>query len=509
VSAFSSLLVANRGEIARRIFGTARAMGLQCIAVFVDDDAGAPFVTDADHAVRLPPGGYLDPVAIIDAARRTGAQAIHPGYGFLAENAAFAAAVIDAGIVWVGPSPTVIRTMGDKLAAKRAATDAGVPTLPSSEDPTGGDLPSPVLVKAAAGGGGKGMRIVTDESDLTEAVAAARREAASAFGDDRVFAERYVPASHHVEIQILGDADGGLVHLGERECSIQRRHQKIIEESPSSVVDPALREAMGTAALRLARAIGYQSAGTVEFLVDDGTHEFFFLEVNTRLQVEHPVTEAVTGIDLVREQLRIAAGETLGYGQADVRFSGHAIEARLYAEDPANGFLPATGMLAAFAPAAVPAVRWDAGVDAGSVVGVQFDPMLAKVIAHAPTRAEAAGRLAMALERLHLGGVRTNRDFLAATLRTPDFLDGNTTTDFIERVEPAADLVLDEEEARRIGVAAALWLAGEPVSGDGARRGSGRMAQRPAAAAARHTGDGSTHARGGVRRSARRVVRRR
>ena len=461
VEPLTSVLVANRGEIARRVFRTARSMGIRCVAVYADADAAAPFVADADEAVRLP-GGYLDGQAMIAAALATGADAIHPGYGFLAENAGFATAVADAGLAWVGPPPDVIEAMGDKLAAKRAAVDASVPTLPSSDDPAGdGDVGYPLLVKAAAGGGGKGMRIVDRPDELAEAVAAARREAASAFGDDRVFLERYVARSRHIEIQILGDAHGGLVHLGERECSIQRRHQKIIEESPSSgIVDAELRAAMGGAALRLARALGYRSAGTVEFLVDDATHEFFFLEVNTRLQVEHPVTEEVTGIDLVREQLRIAAGEPLGYAQEAITFRGHAIEARLYAEDPAAGFLPATGTLAAFAPAPEPEVRWDSGVEAGSVVGLDFDPMLAKVVAHAPTRGEAAARLARALERLHLGGVTTNRDFLAGVLRHPAFLAGDTTTDFIDRVDPAATLDLAGDELVRVATLAALWVQG-------------------------------------------------
>jgi propionyl-CoA carboxylase alpha chain len=456
---FTTLLVANRGEIARRIFRTARAMGLRCVAVYAEPDAGAPFVREADEAVRLP-GGYLDAVAIVDAAIATGAEAVHPGYGFLAENAAFAAAVLQAGLVWVGPPPEVIEAMGDKLAAKKAAEAAGVPTLRSSDDPTAdGDVGYPVLVKAAAGGGGKGMRVVASPDDLAEAVAAARREAAGAFGDDRVFLERYVPRSRHVEIQVLGDEQGTLVHLGERECSIQRRHQKIIEESPSPVVDAELRAAMGDAALHLARSIGYWSAGTVEFLVDDDTREFFFLEVNTRLQVEHPVTEEVTGLDLVREQLRVAMGEPLGYGEEAVSFTGHALEARLYAEDPAAGFLPSSGTLAAFEPAAEPAVRWDSGVEPGSVVGVAFDPMLAKVVAHAPTRAEAAGRLARALERLHVGGVTTNGAFLAAVLRHPAFLAGDTTTDFIERVAPSP-AGPDDSDVQQAAVAAALWLQG-------------------------------------------------
>jgi propionyl-CoA carboxylase alpha chain len=457
---FDTVLVANRGEIARRVFRTARAMGFRCVAVYVDADAGAPFVADADEAVRLETG-YLDGAAVIAAAQATGAQAVHPGYGFLSENAGFAADVLAAGLVWVGPTPEVIAAMGDKLAAKKAAVAAGVPTLPSADDPAdAGSVGYPLLVKAAAGGGGKGMRVVESAADLAEAVAGAQREALSGFGDDRVFLERYVRRARHVEIQILGDDHGNLLHLGERECSIQRRHQKIVEESPSPVVDDALRTAMGEAALALAGALGYRSAGTVEFLVDDDTREFFFLEVNTRLQVEHPVTEEVTGIDLVREQLRVAAGEPLDRTQADVTFTGHAIEVRLYAEDPAAGFLPATGTVAAFAPAAEPAVRWDSGVEAGSVVGVSFDPMLAKVVAHAPTRREAAGRLALALTRLHLGGLTTNRDFLAGVLRHPAFLDGDTTTDFIERHAPAAQLVLDDGELRRVTAAAALWLQG-------------------------------------------------
>ena len=458
MSAIGTLLVANRGEIARRVFRTARAMGMRCVAVFSGADADAPFVAEADVAVRLP-GGYLDGEAVVAAAVGAGADAVHPGYGFLAENAGFARAVTAAGLVWVGPAPDAIEAMGDKLAAKAAAEAAGVPTLPSSEDPGDpSDVGFPLMVKAAAGGGGKGMRLVSDPADLAEAVAAARREALGGFGDDTVFLERYLRRCRHIEVQILGDTHGNVVHLGERECSIQRRHQKIIEESPSSAVDDGLRAAMGDAAVRLASSIGYCSAGTVELLLDDDTGEFFFLEVNTRLQVEHPVTEEVTGIDLVREQLRVAAGEPLGYTQADIAFAGHAVEARLYAEDPAAGFLPAVGTLAAFAPPSDPAVRWDSGVEAGSEVGLDFDPMLAKVIAHASTRAEAAGRLALALERLHLGGVTTNRHFLVAALRSEAFLAGDTTTDFIERVDPSRAAALSPVDCRQAAVAAAMWL---------------------------------------------------
>lgn len=457
---FSSLLIANRGEIARRIMRTARSMGLRCVAVYVDVDADAPYVAEADEAVRLATS-YLDGAAILAAAAGSGAEALHPGYGFLSENAPFAAAVAAAGLTWVGPPAEVIAAMGDKLAAKEVAVAAGVPTLASTDAPDAADAVGyPLLVKAAAGGGGKGMRVVRAPGELAEALSAARREAAGAFGDDRVFLERYVAASRHVEVQILGDRHGALVHLGERECSIQRRHQKLIEESPSPVVDDAMRGAMGQAALALGRAIGYQSAGTVELLVDDTTRQFFFLEMNTRLQVEHPVTEAVTGIDLVREQLRIAAGEPLGYRQADIGFAGHAIEVRLCAEDPAAGFLPATGTLVAFEPASTPEVRWESGVEQGSTVTVAFDPMLAKVIAHAPTRVEAAGRLALALERLHLGGVTTNRDFLASALRSEAFMAGDTTTAFIERHRPALTLCLGADERRWAAVATTMWLAG-------------------------------------------------
>ena len=453
-----TLLVANRGEIARRIFRTARSMGMRCVAVYTDADADYPFVRESDEAVRLETG-YLDGAAVVAAALMVGADAVHPGYGFLAENAVFAAAVVDAGMTWVGPSPAVIETMGDKIAAKRAAVEAGLSTLTSSDDPADDQAVGyPLMVKAVAGGGGKGMRVVAEPGDLAEAVAAARREAMSGFGDDRVFLERYVARSRHVEIQILGDRHGHLVHLGERECSIQRRHQKIIEESPSPMVDDEMRTAMGAAALSLARGLNYESAGTVEFLVDDESREFWFLEVNTRLQVEHAVTEEVTGIDLVREQLRIAAGEPLGYRQSDIAFSGHSVEARLCAEDPGAGFLPAAGVLAAFEPAVEPHVRWDSGVEAGSVVGVGFDPMLAKVVAHGPTRSEAVGRLAIALERLHVGGITTNRDFLVATLRSAEFMAGDTTTDFIERVDPPRTRELSDVERGRVGVAAAMWL---------------------------------------------------
>ena len=449
------LLVANRGEIARRVFRTASAMGISTVAVYSDGDADAAFVTDAD--VSVPLGGrtatdsYLSIDKVIAAAMRSSADAVHPGYGFLSENAEFAAAVIEAGLIWVGPPPAAIAVMGDKLAAKETMVAAGVPTLPSvpvtdsmaDEEllAAASDVGFPLLVKASAGGGGKGMRIVNEPGSLCDAVAAARREAAGAFGDDTVFLERYLPAPRHVEIQVLGDTHGNVVHLFERECSIQRRHQKVIEEAPSPAVTPALRERMVTAAVAAVSTIGYCSAGTVEFLLegigDDA--EFWFLEVNTRLQVEHPVTEEITGLDLVREQIRIAAGEPLGYAQADLAINGHAVEARLYAEDPANGFLPATGTVELWAPASEPRARFDSGIEVGSVVSTEFDPMLAKVIMAAPTRTEAALGLASALDRTRLGGVVTNRDFLCAVLRSDEFLAGDTTTDFIDRTGLATD----------------------------------------------------------------------
>ena len=459
----STLLIANRGEIARRIARTAASMGIRTVAVYSEGDRHLPIVAEADRAVALPgrtaAETYLDIDALVAAARTAGADALHPGYGFLSENAGFARAVIGAGLTWVGPPPEVIEAMGDKVAAKRLMADAGVPVLPTW-DPAGGsdgEVTFPVLVKAAAGGGGKGMRVVESPGDLAVAVEAAQRESRAAFGDDRVFLERFIASARHVEIQILADGHGGVVHCFERECSIQRRHQKIIEESPSPALSAELRDRMGAAAVAAARAVGYRSAGTVEFVLEpDG--RFWFLEVNTRLQVEHPVTELVTGLDLVREQLRIAGGHPLSVGQDDLRISGHAVEARLYAEDPASGFLPATGTLVDYHQAGAPAVRWDSGVETGSTVGVEFDPMLAKVIAHAPTREEAAGRLALALERSRIRGVVTNRDFLVTVLRSPQFLAGDTTTDFITRVAPPMERPVPEAEERTAAVAAALAL---------------------------------------------------
>ena len=371
---FNSILIANRGEIACRIIKTAKEMGIRSIAVYVDADKDSLFVKQADESIRLEDGGYLDGDQIINAAKMSGAQAIHPGYGFLSENASFARKVKKEKLIWVGPSPNVISVMGDKLKAKELAIKADVPTLPMTSKPNEAKkIGYPLLIKAAAGGGGKGMRIVNKEKDLKESIVSAQREAKSGFNDERIFIERYVEKSRHIEIQIIGDSHGNVVHLGERECSIQRRHQKIIEESPSPRVTDEIRNKMGDAAIKLAQKIKYQSAGTVEFLFDDKTDEFWFLEVNTRLQVEHPVTEEVTGIDSVSEQLRIARGEELGYLQNDIDFIGHSIEARLYAEDPNNDFLPEIGKLIAFEPGHNDDTRWDSGVVAGSEIGTKFD----------------------------------------------------------------------------------------------------------------------------------------
>ena len=456
---FNSILIANRGEIACRIMQTAQNMGIKCIAVYVDADADAPFVKMADESVLLSTS-YMDSDAILSAAKQTGAEAVHPGYGFLSENAAFARKVKNNNLIWIGPSAHVIKVMGDKLKAKELAEKSGVPTLPMASDlKDAKNLGYPLLIKAAAGGGGKGMRIVTSPKNLKESVISAQREALSGFGDDRIFIERYVKKSRHIEIQILGDEHGNIVHLGERECSIQRRHQKIIEESPSPKVDPFLREQMGEAALKLAKKIKYCSAGTVEFLMDDKTGEFWFLEVNTRLQVEHPVTEEVTGIDLVYEQIKIARGEELEFTQDDISWHGHSIEARLYAEDPGNNFLPEVGTLIAYDTEMAGDIRWDSGVEQGYKVGTDFDPMLSKVIAWAPNRIDAINKLARGLEKAHFGGVKTNRDFLISCLRNESFINGNTTTDFIEREKPNSEQVLSENQIFNASAAIALWIA--------------------------------------------------
>jgi acetyl-CoA/propionyl-CoA carboxylase biotin carboxyl carrier protein len=443
-----SVLIANRGEIAVRVARTCREMGLRSIAVFAPPDTASPHRDACDIAV--PVTSYLDPEAILAAAVAAGADAVHPGYGFLSENADFAEAVVEAGLVWVGPPPAAIRLMGDKGEAKKAAEAAGVPVVPAGTD--GG---FPVMVKAVAGGGGKGMRVVRSEAELADAQAAAAREALSAFGDERLLIERYLERPRHIEIQVLADKHGGVIHLGERECSLQRRHQKVVEEAPSPVVDAALRAQMGEAAVSLARACGYEGAGTVEFIVADG--EFFFLEMNTRLQVEHPVTELVYGVDLVEQQLRVAAGETLSLDVGEP--NGWAVEARLYAEDPAAGFLPATGLLYAFA---VPSdVRVDSGVRAGWEVSTSYDPMLAKVIAWGADREEALSRLDRALAELVVLGVPTNAGFTRALLALPEVRAGEMDTGLLERVLPTLGLEAPDDlpAAAAVAAFAADWEA--------------------------------------------------
>ncbi len=453
------LLIANRSEIACRVRDSAEEMGISSVSVYTAEEREAPHVFGADEAVLLDGTGaaaYLDIAALIDVAKRTGADAVHPGYGFLAENADFARAVTEAGLLWVGPPAQAIATMGDKLESKRIAREAGIELLePMAE----ADVRLPALVKAAGGGGGKGMRIVRAPDDLEAAIAAARREAERSFGNGTIFIEPYLERCRHVEIQVLGDGHGNLVHLFERECSIQRRHQKVVEEAPSTVVDEDLRERMGDAALKLARAINYRNAGTVEFLLaEDG--RFFFLEMNTRLQVEHPVTEEITGIDIVREQIIDAAGDRLEFQQEDLSIDGHAIEVRLNAEDPSNDFLPATGTLINWRPDDEADVRYESGVGRGSVIGTSFDPLIAKVIAHAPTRGEAAAILARALEWTAIQGVHTNRDLLVSLLRDLEFLEGQTTTDFLERVALEPRRVLSDQE-RAAALAAVALVAAE------------------------------------------------
>lgn len=455
------LLIANRGEIASRIISSSHDMGISCVAIYTEADKDTPYVREADQAFKLS-DSYLNSKEILDIALKSNSDAIHPGYGFLSENAAFANQVKKLNIKWVGPSSNAIKKMGDKLTAKEIAIKANVPTLPMTSDPKkANSIGYPILVKAAAGGGGKGMRIVEKAKDLKESIKAAEREAEGGFGDKRVFLEKYIKRSRHIEIQILGDAFGNIVHLGERECSIQRRHQKIVEESPSPMVDEEMREKMGEAAIKLASKLKYESAGTVEFLVDEKTKEFWFLEVNTRLQVEHPVTEEVTGIDLVKEQLRIASGEELGYEQIDIDFYGSSIEVRLYAEDPGNDFLPVTGKMIAFEPSDDPLVRWDVGIESGSNITANFDPMLAKVISFGETRLEAANKLALALENSHFGGMKTNRDYLVSILRSKEYLDGDTTTDFVERVNLNSEVDLTEEEIFNFAKVGAMWMQGK------------------------------------------------
>ncbi|MEL6180210.1 MAG: acetyl-CoA carboxylase biotin carboxylase subunit, partial [Myxococcota bacterium] len=438
------VLIANRGEIAARIIRTCHAVGLASVAVFSDADEDAPYVRLADQAVRLGPApsrdSYLNIERILHAAALTQADAIHPGYGFLAENADFAQAIAEAGRIFIGPTPEAIRAMGSKIEAKRRVSAAGVPIVPGyngdNQDTEvliakAKEIGFPLLLKASAGGGGKGMRIVHSADALDDAIPAARREAENAFGDGALMLERYVQNPRHIEFQILGDHHGHLVHLFERECSIQRRHQKIIEETPSPVLTPALRDTMGRAAVAVGQAIGYTNAGTVEFILSP-EGDFYFLEVNTRLQVEHPITEQITGLDLVREQLRIAAGEPLGYTQASLSARGAALECRLYAEDPATGFLPSTGTLVDWHIPPQEGLRVDSGVQTGSEVTVHYDPMLAKLITWGQTRAEATARMVRTLRTMSAQGVQTNRQLLIDILIHPAYRDGQLTTHFID-----------------------------------------------------------------------------
>jgi acetyl-CoA/propionyl-CoA carboxylase biotin carboxyl carrier protein len=457
---FDTVLIANRGEIAVRVIRTLRAMGIRSVAVYSDADAESLHVAEADVAVRIGPAAaresYLNVEAVLAAAKETGAQAVHPGYGFLAENAEFARACAAAGLVFIGPPAEAIEAMGDKIRAKSTVAAAGVPVVPGA-DGTPDELREaaeqigfPLLLKPSAGGGGKGMVVVHEPAELAEAIESAQRVARGAFGDDRLLAERFISAPRHIEIQVLADEHGNVVHLGERECSLQRRHQKIVEEAPSPLLDERTRERMGAAAVDAARAVGYRGAGTVEFIVSaDNPSEFFFMEMNTRLQVEHPVTELVTGLDLVALQVRVAAGEPLGLTQSDVRLSGHAVEARVYAEDPANGFLPTGGRVLAVHHPDAEWLRVDSGIRAGSVVGSDYDPMLAKVIVHGDDREHALRRMSEALAGTAVFGLTTNVAFLRALVTDDDVVAGRMDTQLVDRkvdqltrAEPVPDAVL-------------------------------------------------------------------
>jgi acetyl-CoA carboxylase biotin carboxylase subunit len=477
---FSKVLIANRGEIALRVIRACHELGIATVAVYSDPDAMAPHVREADEAIHIGAApsseSYLRGERIIDAARRTNAAAIHPGYGFLAEQAWFARAVRDAGLVFVGPPPEAIAVMGTKTSARQLATAAGVPIVPGTKEPLrdaaeakaiAATLGYPVLVKAAAGGGGKGMRVVTREADLSAALDAAQREARNAFGDDAVYLEKYIAGPRHVEIQILADQHGTVLSLGERECSIQRRHQKMIEEAPSVALSPELRQRMGETAVAAARAAGYVNAGTCEFLLDrDG--QFYFLEMNTRLQVEHPVTELVTGIDLVQWQLRIAAGERLPFRQADIIPHGWAIECRITSEDPANGFLPSTGRIGYLRIPEGPGVRWDGGVAVGTEIGLHYDPMLAKLIVWATTRDAAIARMHRALLELTIDGVATSRDFHLRVMEDAEFRRGDIEVQWLERRLDSLTQAPPPANGATAAAIAALLLA-ERDRGAGAR----------------------------------------
>ncbi|HEY7377684.1 MAG TPA: acetyl-CoA carboxylase biotin carboxylase subunit [Steroidobacteraceae bacterium] len=487
---FDSILIANRGEIACRIMRTARRLGIRTIAVYSDADVGALHVASADLAVRIGEpaarASYLNIGAIVEAARRTGAVAIHPGYGFLSENADFAAACRAAGLAFIGPPESAIRAMGSKIAAKRLMARAGVPIVPGYQEEdqaterlhaAATSIGYPVLIKASAGGGGKGMRVVESAESFVPALESARREAQAAFGDGRVLLEKYLSRPRHIEMQVFADHHGNCIHLNERDCSIQRRHQKIIEEAPAPGLTAQRRKAMGAAAVKAAKAVGYQGAGTVEFIAADG--EFYFMEMNTRLQVEHPVTEMITGLDLVEWQIRVAAGEELPLSQSAVPLQGHAIEARLYAEDPQREFLPSTGRLVRLRwPTVSESVRIDTGVREGDEVGIHYDPMLAKIIAHGADRAAAIRTLRHALGGCQVGGVTTNVALLQAILAEPDFSKGDVHTGFIAaHAATLASAGLKTDESGLYAAAAVAWLA-RPTSVAGSAGASGPWDQR-------------------------------
>ncbi len=480
---FTKVLVANRGEIAVRISQTLRAMGIATVAVYSDPDAASPHVAAVDQAVRLPgsaaEGTYLNMAAIMQAARDSGAEALHPGYGFLSENPRFARACHEAGIIFIGPSPDSMEALGDKLRSKEIAQRAGVPVVPSSPVCLPGDAAAggfveqcgfPLLVKATAGGGGRGMRVVRQRQDLDGAIESASREAQAAFGDGRVFLERYVANPRHVEIQVLADSSGHTLHLGERECSIQRRHQKIVEETPSPALTLELRRRMGAAAVAVARAAGYVNAGTAEFLLDPHSGEFYFLEMNARLQVEHPVTEAVLGLDMVEWQLRIAAGEPLTQRQEDMQPRGHAVECRIYAEDPYRDFVPSTGTLLRWRPPSGPGLRLDSGVAEGQEVSIYYDPMLAKLTAWAPTRDLSLRRMELALSQFQVLGVITNIPLLRSVVAHPQFRRGDYDTGFLEW-NPAVTSPLLSDETRAIARSLAAWASLQPNVGTSSQPG--------------------------------------
>jgi len=472
---FQKILIANRGEIAVRVIRACREMGIATVAVYSEADRDALHVQMAEAAVPIGPApareSYLAIDKLIGAARQTGAEAIHPGYGFLSENPAFARAVADAGLTFIGPSPETLELSGDKVRARQVAAKAGAPVLPAIESAAPGSkeaesaattLGLPLLVKAAAGGGGKGMRVVREAAELPAALAAAEREAAAAFGDGRVFLERLVERPRHIEVQILGDQSGHRVHLGERECSLQRRHQKIVEEAPSAVVDGPLRERITQAALTVARAVDYSNAGTVEFLLAPD-RSFYFLEINPRLQVEHPVTESVTGVDLVQQQIQIAAGAPLAVRQEDVWLRGHAIECRLYAEDPSNNFLPAAGEIAALSLPAGPGIRVDSALWAGGRITIDYDPLLAKIIAAAPTRELARRRMIGALEEFLVIGPPNNLTFLRNLMELPEFRDGAIDTQLIER-QGASTIAQPKHQDLAAAIAALLAAGPAPAA---------------------------------------------